>query len=201
MRTDTDFGATACGQYEQRLAEYLAGELDPLYTRSVEQHLAECADCGSALENARNTVRLFNIAEPFFERAPEPRPEFARLTMARIRVENDRRSAEGSGLWQPLASFAWRFAATAMLALMILLTYAVRGHGRSQKVVGPIGQQQLADVFAPIHESPGEPGRSLTDAFGKQPCGKQPCRTVKREWKRRPWWGWSFCWASCLAEW
>jgi anti-sigma factor RsiW len=149
MRTDTNLEATACSRYEQRLEEYLSGELDPLYTRSVENHLAECADCRGAFENARDTARLFSIAGPYFERAPEPRPEFARLTMARIRVENDRRSAEGSGLWQPLVSFAWRFAATAMLALMILLTYAVRGHGRSQKVVGPIGQQQLADVFAP----------------------------------------------------
>jgi hypothetical protein len=149
MRTDTNLGATACRPYEQRLAEYLAGELDPLYARSVDQHMAECANCRSAFENARDAVRLFNIAGPFLERAPEPRPEFARLTMARIRVESDRRSAESGSLWQPLASFAWRFAATAMLALMILLTYAVRGHGRSQKVVGPIGQQQLADVFAP----------------------------------------------------
>ena len=149
MSTDTNLGATACRQYEQRLAEYLAGELDPLYTRSVEKHIAECADCRSAFENARDAVRLFSIAGPFLERAPEPRPEFARLTMARIRVENDRLSAEGSSLWQPLVSFAWRFAATAMLALMILLTYAVRGHGRSRAVVGPIGQQQLSDVFAP----------------------------------------------------
>jgi hypothetical protein len=150
MRTETNLGPTACRQYEQRLEEYLAGELDPLYTRSVDKHMAECADCRSAFENARDAARLFSIASPYFERAPEPRPEFARLTMARIRVENDRHSAEGASLWQPFVSFAWRFAATAMLALMILLTYAVRGHGRSQKVVGPIGQQQqLPDVFAP----------------------------------------------------
>ena len=44
MRTDTNLGATACSQYEQRLAEYLAGELDPIYTRRVEQHMAECAE-------------------------------------------------------------------------------------------------------------------------------------------------------------
>jgi predicted anti-sigma-YlaC factor YlaD len=150
MRTDTNLEATACSQHEQRLAEYLAGELDPVYTRRVEQHMAECANCRSAFESARDAARLFSIAEPYFERAPEPRPEFARLTMARIRVENDRRAAEGASLWQPFVSFAWRFAATAMLALMILLTYAVRGHGRSQKVVGVIGQQQqLPDVFAP----------------------------------------------------
>jgi len=150
MKTDPKLGTSACGKYEQQLVEYLAGELDPLCSRSVERHLAECAGCRSALENAQDAARLFTIAGPFLERAPEPRPEFARLTMARIRVENERRSSEGASLWQPLASFAWRFAATAILTLMILLTYAVRGHGRSQKVVGRIGQQQpLADVFAP----------------------------------------------------
>jgi predicted anti-sigma-YlaC factor YlaD len=148
MRTDTNLGATACRQYEQPLADYATGDLGPLYAKSVEEHMGECADCRSAFENAKDTARLFDMARPYFEKAPEPRPEFARLTMARIRVENDR-AGEVSSLWQPLVSFAWRFAATAMLALMILLTYAVRGHGRSQKVVGPIGQQQLADVFAP----------------------------------------------------
>jgi len=52
--------------------------------------------------------------------------------------------------WQPFVSFAWRFAATAMLALMILLTYAVRGRGRTREVVGPIGQQSaIVDVFSP----------------------------------------------------
>ena len=68
-------------------------------------------------------------------------------------------SAEAASFWQPLVSFAWRFAATAMLALMILLTYAVRGRGRSQAVVGPIGQQQLVGCFcARPHEGSGGPG-------------------------------------------
>src|ERR1700742_489898 len=113
MRTDTSLGATACKQYEQRLADYVTGELDPLYARSVEEHMGECVDCRSAFENAKDAARLFDIARPYFEKAPEPRPEFARLTMARVRVESDRRAAEGSSLWQPLVSFAWRFAATA----------------------------------------------------------------------------------------
>ncbi len=45
--------------------------------------------------------------------------------MARIRMETER--AERTGFWQPFVTFAWRFAATAMVALVILLTYAVRG--------------------------------------------------------------------------
>ena len=69
--------------------------------------------------------------------------------MARIGLEKERRAAERLSYWQPFVSFAWRFAATAMLALMLLLTYAVRGRGRTREVVGPIGQQSVVDVFSP----------------------------------------------------
>jgi hypothetical protein len=70
--------------------------------------------------------------------------------MTRINLEKERRAAERLSYWQPFVSFAWRFAATAMLALMLLLTYAARGRGRTREVVGPIGQQSApVDVFAP----------------------------------------------------
>jgi hypothetical protein len=37
-----------------------------------------------------------------------------------------------------------------MLALMLLLTYAVRGRGRAREILGPIGQQSaVVDVFSP----------------------------------------------------
>jgi len=149
METDISLKGPACRQYAALLEDYLAGELDLVCAKSAEQHLSNCATCRSAFDDAKVGARLFTIAGPFLERAPEARPEFARLAMARIRTEKDRRAAEGAGFWQPLVAFAWRFAATAILALMILLTYAVRGRGRSRAVVGPIGQQQLADVFAP----------------------------------------------------
>ena len=149
MGTDTNVRGFACRQYEALLEDYLNGNLDSVCAASADRHLAVCGYCRNAFQDARNGAQLFRAAEPFLERAPEPRPEFARLTMARIRVENERRAAEGASFWQPLVSFAWRFAATAMLALMILLTYAVRGRSQSRAVVGPIGQQQVSDVFAP----------------------------------------------------
>lgn len=149
MATDANLLGPACSQYEVLLEDYLTGSIDPVRKKSVEEHFAGCAGCSLALRDAQDATRFLGAARPFLEIAPAIRPGFARQTMARVRMEMDRRSAEGASFWQPLTTFAWRFAATAMLALMILLTYAARGRGRSRAVVGPIGQQPLADVFAP----------------------------------------------------
>jgi len=66
--------------------------------------------------------------------------------MARIRSDAEQ-AGDRSGFWQPFVVFAWRFAATAMVALVILLTYAVRGHYAPRTAAGLQGP--LADVFAP----------------------------------------------------
>jgi hypothetical protein len=83
------------------------------------------------------------------DRAPEPGLEFARVVMARIRMDKDQRAAERVGFWQPFVALAWRFAATAMVALVILLTYAVRGRTGPQPEVVAFNQGGLADVFSP----------------------------------------------------
>ena len=138
--------ALACKQYERMLADYMAGECSASECARVDTHLRECSKCQVALDDARSGRGFLHAALPLLEKSPEPRPEFARLTMARIRFESEQ-SAERGGFWQPFVTFAWRFAATAMVALVILLTYAVRGHyapRRAAAVQGP-----LADVFAP----------------------------------------------------
>jgi hypothetical protein len=139
----------ACEQYEPLLGEYLSAELEAGSVRLVEWHVKMCANCRGALEAASEGARLFHAVGFVLDPAPAPGPAFSRVVMARIGQERERRIAEGLNRLQPFVSFAWRFAATAMLALMLLLTYAVRGRGRSREVVGPIGQQTLADVFAP----------------------------------------------------
>lgn len=145
MEMDMQPRALACKQFEPLLADYLFGECKPAESARVELHLRECKSCSGALENARAGAGFLRVGLPLLDKGPEPRPEFARLTMARIRVEAEQ-SLERTGFWQPFVSFAWRFAATAMLALVILLTYAVRGHYAPQRagIQGP-----LADVFAP----------------------------------------------------
>lgn len=146
MEMDIQPRALACKQYERMLADYLAGECSASESGQADAHLRECSNCRVALEDARRGAGFLRAALPLLEKSPEPRPEFARLTMARIRVETEQ-SAERGGFWQPFVSFAWRFAATAMVALVILLTYAVRGHYAPRAAAGIQGP--LADVFAP----------------------------------------------------
>jgi predicted anti-sigma-YlaC factor YlaD len=146
METDKQRQALACAKYEELLADYLAGECDSSGLARVKAHLRDCLDCRTAVEESRAGAAFLNISAPLLDKSPEPRPDFARVTMARIRMESERAS-ERTGFWQPFVSFAWRFAATAVVALAILLTYAVRG-GRTQRQRAMV-QAPLADVFAP----------------------------------------------------
>ena len=140
----------ACRQYEPLLDDYLCDRLDVASAAKAEKHLKICPSCRSAFDAARDGVHLFRVAGFVLDRAAEPSPAFSRHVMIHVGREKERRAAERLSYWQPFVSYAWRFAATAMVALMLLLTYAVRGRSRSREVVGPIGQQsQLVDVFSP----------------------------------------------------
>jgi len=138
--------ALACREYETLLADYVLGECAPVEASRVDSHLRGCRNCHAALEEARAGSNWLRVGVPLLDKSPEPRPEFARLTMARIRSEAEQ-AGDRSGFWQPFVVFAWRFAATAMVALVILLTYAVRGHYAPRTAAGLQGP--LADVFAP----------------------------------------------------
>jgi len=149
MDIDTKLIEPACPQHEALLADYLNNQLDAASAKVAAEHLESCANCRIAFDAAGEGARLFRVAGFALETAA-PGPAFSRIVMARIGLEKERRAAERSSYWQPFVSLAWRFAATAMLALMLLLTYVVRGRGRSRQVVGPIGQQSgLVDVFSP----------------------------------------------------
>jgi anti-sigma factor RsiW len=145
MEMDAQQRAPACVQYEGLLADYLAGECTAAESARAELHLRDCSNCRGAFEGSRAGARFLHVALPLLDKNPEPGPEFARVAMARIRLERDH--AERTGFWQPFVIFAWRFAATAMVALVILLTYAVRGHNTLSRVSGVQGP--LVDVLTP----------------------------------------------------
>ena len=154
MSTDRDMnykrGGPACKEYEALLDDYLCDRLKGASARMAADHLNGCSNCRGALDASSQGARLFQAAGFVLDVPAAPSPAFSRLVMARIRLDREQRAAERLSYWQPFVSFAWRFAATAMLALMLLLTYAVRGRGRTREVVGPIGQQAATvDVFAP----------------------------------------------------
>jgi len=148
MEMDRHQSTSGCSQYEALLGDYLCGEGNPADSARVGEHLQECSSCRVALEDARSGDRLLRAGLPLLERSPELRPEFARTVMARIRMERDQSAVERTGFWQPFITVAWRFAATAMVALVILLTYAVRGKNSVRRVTA-VTQGPLADVFAP----------------------------------------------------
>jgi len=137
---EAEYNKGACPEFEALLEDHLSGELSGADAEKLAKHMEACAACGDALEEAAAGTRLLHIAEA----APDPGPGFSRTVMARIRAEMSRRGEEKS-IWQPFVVVAWRFAATATLALAVLVTFDASRHSRSAS---------LSNVaFAPATES------------------------------------------------
>lgn len=144
MSTDTDFRNTACPEYEALLEDYVNGELDSAAAKSAADHWKTCAGCRESLEQATAASRWLRAAAL----PTVPGPGFSRDVMARIRLAEDERTA-GAGFWQPFVSLGWRFAATATLALGILLTYAARWGNPPQPNVVAVRPIEVRDLFSP----------------------------------------------------
>lgn len=112
-------GNRACAHYEARLEDHLSGRLSGTEAREVAEHLKGCSRCRAALGEATAAARLLRMVEP----TSDPGPAFARLAMARIRV--DLAASEAKGFWQPFVSLAWRFAATVAVALALMVSYDI----------------------------------------------------------------------------
>jgi hypothetical protein len=108
---------SACPQYEAALEDHLQGTLRGPEAAMLAEHLRSCAGCRAALEDAAVSARLLAIAEP----APDPGAGFSRIVMARIRQQLQ--TNEGKSIWRPVVSVAWRFAATAAFALVMLVSF------------------------------------------------------------------------------
>jgi hypothetical protein len=68
--------------------------------------------------------------------------------MARIRAAQEQ-SAERASFWQPFVSVGWRFAATAALALVAMLTYDAGWGNRSQPNIAEVRPNAVRDFFPP----------------------------------------------------
>jgi anti-sigma factor RsiW len=136
---------SACLKYEAVLEDYLEGQLNASDSKNLGAHLAACAGCRDALALAEDSVRLLRVAEP----VPSPGPQFARMVMARIRVEESARAEESVGFWRPLVSLSWRFAASAAFALVLLLTYDVVGNSTSGQGVTIGNQTEVSQTETP----------------------------------------------------
>jgi Putative zinc-finger len=141
MNADKTSGA--CCQYEAKLEDSLNRQLSGPDARQVTEHLGSCAACRRALEDAVASVRLLGLAEA----AADPGPGFARIVMARIRSEREA-SVEAKGLWQPFVSLAWRLAATATLALAMMMTYDYAWHARTPEPnMASVRASETRDLF------------------------------------------------------
>lgn len=139
MSADMAMPNTACPQYEALLEDYLNASLSSTDAKRAEEHLEGCGACREALKNARASMQWFRAAAP--ERVV-PDAGFSRVVMARIRAAESELTADRAGFWQSLVTLGWRFAATAALALAVLVAYDAAGHARrtqpSQVAVRPI---------------------------------------------------------------
>lgn len=113
---DPETKGTACAEFEMLLEDSIEGPLEGAEAKALAVHMAGCANCRAALEDARATSRLLSFAEP----TPDPGPQFTHLVMARVRTEAQ---ADGKSLWRLVAAFARPFALSATVALGLMLAY------------------------------------------------------------------------------
>jgi|ERR1700728_532786 len=123
---EAEFNKPACLQFEALLEDHLTGELSNADAAKLADHLESCVACTSALENVAPSVDLLRALSP----AADPGPGFSRIMMARIRQELSKLNEQKS-IWQPFVSLAWRFAATATLALAVLVTFDAVRHNNN----------------------------------------------------------------------
>lgn len=142
----------ACEEYEARLEDYVAGEAGGAAVNEVVVHLKSCESCRSAFEAAAASTRFLRVATPLVDRAIDPGPRFARVVMARIRTEASQRAQKS--IWRPVATFAWRFAMSATLALALLMAYA---SGQPGQTTSDLAQMRSGDLMSDPSDSPGPP--------------------------------------------
>lgn len=139
-----------CKKLEPYLEDYLNGELPRGEAERLAAHLDACADCRSALDDARISVRLVSA----FETVADPGPGFARMVMARIDVA-ERWIKEQRSFWRPFETLAWRLAFSATLALAFLFAYGIRISAQSSANTATAVSAQQPDMFTvPVSVSP-----------------------------------------------
>lgn len=137
---NTENNYAACTQYEAALEDQLQGALRGPEAAKLAEHLATCAGCRAALEDAAVSARLLAIAEP----APDPGAGFSRMVMARIRQEL--LSSESKSIWRPVVSVAWRVAASAAFALVLLVSFDLGRHSQFVSDQSVIAENRMPEI-------------------------------------------------------
>ncbi|HEV3481654.1 MAG TPA: zf-HC2 domain-containing protein [Candidatus Acidoferrales bacterium] len=165
--TDTNT-RMACLEYEALLEDYLEGVLDETSAETARQHLRGCAGCNEAFDRASGSVRLLRIAEP----TTAPDTAFARNVMARIGLAEQERTAEHTRFWQPIVALGWRFAATATLAVGVLVSCDI-GWSHYARLNVPSARSIEGNLFAPEPARPPANGDEVLMMVAETSHGKQ----------------------------
>jgi hypothetical protein len=144
-----EFKSSACREFEPLLEDHVSGDLGGPDLARLSEHLKSCAGCREAFDLAAPSMHLFAAAES----TPDPAPGFAHVLMARIREEQAHLRAEKS-IWQPFVSLAWRFAATASLAAVVLFAYDASSHRQAQEDMAVLLAEEPHDLVADAHVRP-----------------------------------------------
>jgi hypothetical protein len=142
------YNYAACTQYEAMLEDHLQGVLRGAEAAMLAQHLQSCLGCRAALQDASASARLLAFAEP----SPDPGAGFSRIVMARIRQELQ--TSEGKSIWRPVVSVAWRFAASAAFALLMLVSFDLGRHSQLQSDQSIIAENRMPEI---VPERPSLP--------------------------------------------
>jgi predicted anti-sigma-YlaC factor YlaD len=140
MSMNEEYRTTACSQYEAVLEDHLHGDLGGREATELAEHLKTCSGCRAALDEAVLSARLLRVAEP----AADPGPGFSHMVMARIRAELHLNEAKS--VWQPFVSLAWRFAATAAVALVILVSFDMGRHSQLRQDESLLATNRLPEL-------------------------------------------------------
>ncbi len=143
--SDREYSTSACPDYEPLLEDSISGEIGGADALRLSEHLKTCAGCREACEHVALTPRLLHLAEA----TADPGPGFSRDVMARVRTDRDVRAERG--FWQPLVSMGWRFAATATLAVALLVAYDTTFHVEqpAQQAATLEASSRIPDMFSP----------------------------------------------------
>ena len=144
-QSGSEYHTSACPEYEALLEDSISGEIGGADAVRLSEHLKSCASCREARDLVVTTPRLLHLGEA----TADPGPGFSRNVMARIRSDRDVRAERG--FWQPLVAMGWRFAATATLALAVLVAYDTTSHVEKRTEPAPAlgASSRIPDMFTP----------------------------------------------------
>jgi len=137
---NTENNYAACPRYEAALEDHLQGVLRGPEAVILAEHLRSCTGCRAAFEDAAVSARLLAIAEP----APDPGAGFSRIVMARVRRQLQLN--EGKSIWRPVVSVAWRFAATAAFALLMLVSFDLGRQSQVQSDQSIVAENHVPEI-------------------------------------------------------